>query len=34
MSIETAIWVGFMGGAFTFGWLLPWIGRKLNRKKK
>ncbi len=33
MSIKTAIWFGFMGGAFTFGWLLPWIGRLLDKRK-
>lgn len=21
-------WLGYVAGALTFGWLLPWIGRK------
>jgi hypothetical protein len=31
MSINDAIWLGFIGGAFTFGWLLPWIGKLLKK---
>lgn len=28
MSIGTAVWIGFIGGAVTFGWVLPWIGKR------
>lgn len=39
MSVNTAIWVGFMGGFITAWKFLPWIGKKLwereqKRKKK
>lgn len=26
------LYLGFVAGALTFGWLLPWIGKKLNRR--
>lgn len=25
------LYLGYVVGAITFGWLLPWIGKKLNR---
>lgn len=28
MSIGTAIWLGYIGGAIMFGWVLPWLGRR------
>jgi len=26
----TELWLGYVAGALTFGWLLPWIGRKIK----
>ncbi len=31
MSVDTEIWIGFVAGALSFGWLLPWIGKNLKR---
>lgn len=32
MSVGTEVWVGFVAGALTFGWLLPWLGKKLKKR--
>ena len=29
-TIMTELWLGYVAGALTFGWLLPWIGRKIK----
>lgn len=34
MSVNTALWVGCIFGALTYGWILPWVGDKLGMKKK
>ena len=26
------LYLGYLAGALTFGWLLPWIGKKLNTR--
>ena len=31
MDVRDAIWLGFMGGSITFGWILPWIGKILKK---
>jgi len=31
MTTGTAIWIGYIAGAITFGWVLPWLGKKLHR---
>ena len=28
------LFVGYIFGALTFGWFLPWIGRRLNYGRK
>lgn len=30
MSDSTLIWLGYIAGALTFGWFLPWLGKKLK----
>jgi hypothetical protein len=29
-SMSSELWLGYVAGALTFGWLLPWIGRKIK----
>lgn len=33
MSVNTAIWFGFMGGFLTAWKFLPWIGERLYRRE-
>jgi len=30
--MSSELWLGYIAGALTFGWLLPWIGRKKRGK--
>lgn len=32
--MSSELWLGYVAGALTFGWLLPWIGKKLNGHNK
>lgn len=35
MSNNNSLFLGYIGGALTFGFLLPWLDKKLkNRKNK
>lgn len=29
-DMSSELWLGYVAGALTFGWLLPWIGRKIK----
>ena len=29
-AVSSELWLGYVAGALTFGWLLPWIGRKIK----
>ena len=29
-AMSSELWLGYVAGALTFGWLLPWIGRKIK----
>ena len=31
--MSNELWLGYVAGALTFGWLLPWIGKKIRRDK-
>ena len=32
-NMNTELWIGYVAGALTFGWLLPWIGKKIRSDK-
>lgn len=33
MSVDTGVWIGFVAGALTFGWILPFVGKIIKRRK-
>ncbi|MFR8331161.1 MAG: hypothetical protein ACLU9S_01330 [Oscillospiraceae bacterium] len=32
--MSSELWLGYIAGALTFGWLLPWIGREERKNMK
>ena len=34
MSVDTVLWLGFVAGSLTAGWILPWYAEKRISEKE